>query len=78
MAYGLKKTTNKAGTKTTITRPEIRVGHNTSGFGLSKDNPYYVEVGGKITKRFKTKEKAMNYAKAYRKKIVSASRKMLK
>jgi len=78
MVYGLKKTTNKAGTKTSITRPEMRVGYNSSGFGLSKDNPYYLEVGGKITKRFKTKDKALAFAKSYRKKVVSASRKMLK
>ena len=76
MGYGLKKIKTQAGIK--IVKPRMELRYNSSGYGEARDKPYYLDVGGKTIRRFKTKESAIAYYNSYRKRMLSSARKMLK
>ena len=77
MAYGLKKVTKDKGRIITINKPKIEIRHDRSGYGKSKDTPYYMTVNGKTHRRFKTQASATKYFSSYKRKMNKASKKML-
>ncbi len=75
LKYGISLIKNKRGEVIGCKKPQMELRHNNSGYGKSKDNPFYIEINGKELKRFNTQDKAVNYFNKYRKKVNKEFRK---